>query len=404
MEISKYKIVPLFIILLTLCLPLVHFNPSRIYNYQVALLQLGIVFITLAIYRTHFLASLPIKSIDFWLVIGFLFFAFLSTIGSDHLRHGFERYISILIWISYLWVLIFLFRRGDLRHSLMVQVVALSCLVPILLIIFELLTKGDDFKNFWQVSDSLYHYSNIRHFGYHLTISIVFGYFFLLDNSIKKTSFYLGLILLLLFLIVLVWSGSRQGIVVSFFSGGLLLFLYFKMPIRYILLALICSSLLLTLIIYLLSGSNVLFAMYDRFTSAGLNLDAILASRVSIWSSSIEKLQGNWLLGHGADAFNHIKTDEFGSFSQPHSVFIQSLIEWGLIGSLFYFSLLGRIIYKAIKILDFLHFKRNSPSLIIASTSIGAMLLNSVIDGIFYHVLPIYMFSIFRSNDNFIST
>ena len=107
----KYKIVPWLIILLTISLPFLHHASSRKYNYQIALVELLIIIAAIIIYKRDFFQSIPTDSFGFKLIIAFFVSALISTLMSPKVDLATHRYISIIFWLTYLWLMVFLIRE-----------------------------------------------------------------------------------------------------------------------------------------------------------------------------------------------------------------------------------------------------------------------------------------------------
>jgi O-antigen ligase len=137
-----------------------------------------------------------------------------------------------------------------------------------------------------------------------------------------------------------------------------------------------------------LSGeTHILFNSLTR-SAADATINRISSGRLSIWSRSIEALDGSWLFGAGPDAF--IRLGVMGSnIVQPHNFVVQFLLEFGVIGSLAIFLIFGYLLFKCLKIV----IGRSSS---LADVVLAALVISipvfSVFDGLFYHIMPLSMF------------
>ena len=377
----RYRIVPGLIILLTLSLPFLHFDISRKYNYQIAIVELVVIVIALFIYKKDMVFSLPIKSLGLKLIVAFLISALISTLLSPKPGLASERYFSIIIWLFYLWLVAYLIRREDLNTRTLLTTMALSCAAPIVVFIVANIASANN-ETLMETFKRLNLYSNIRHFGYHLTAATMFSFYFLINasSSIIRRSW--GAALLLLNFTTLVITGGRQGILVSIIFSGLMLLLTYRQRWKRVLSYFVVFLLLIFLSVYLSDGEIILRSLIDR-SVRDLSLGSHTNGRISIWLASIKTFSENWLIGYGADAFVVLrKSMGIKVFVHPHSIVVQSLLEWGVIGSIIYFSVLANTIKASTSKFDF-HNLTLSPATTVAYFSVCAFLANALIDGIF---------------------
>ena len=397
----KYKIVPGLVVLLTIILPFLHHTISRKYNYQIAIVELLIIFAAILVYKRDFFISLPTDSFEFKLIILFLISGLISTLISPKIGIAIHRYISIIIWLIYLWLMVYLIQEKYLSPRILVITGAASCLLPIAIFLISYGVSDTD-QSLMATFDRLNFYSNIRHFGYHLTAATLASLYFLIDQSFNLKKLAFGVFLIAINFSTLIVSGSRQGIlVVTIFSSLLFVFYYRKYWLPILVTLLICLIMLVAAI-YSDSGENTLHLLH-RLSLSGLTSGAW--GRTDLWITTFGMIKESAAFGYGAEAFVALRKSleafavlrngiELKSAVHPHSIIFQSLLEWGFIGSVLYFSILISALSKFRKRIDFKNLSATDTPVITAFLSICALLTNSLIDGTYYHVLPIYFSSI----------
>ena len=383
------KLVPQLVVLLTISLPFLHHDFSRRYNYQIALVELLIIIAAILVYKRDFFASLPTGSFEFKLIIGFLISALISTLISPKIGMATHRYLSIIIWLTYLWLMVYLIQEKHLNPRTLIIAGAISCLLPIA-VFFISYWMSDTDQSLMATFQRLNYYSNIRHFGYHLTASCLLSFYFILNSSFNWKKLSVGLALIIINFSILLITGSRQGILVTTLVLVTLLTLYYRRHCGKISVLLLAGTAMLVTMVYFNGGESLLLHLYERSSLEGLT-----SNRTEIWLTSLKRIGENWPLGFGPEAFIALrKSMDIETFVHPHSIFVQSLMEWGVIGSLIYFSILYRSLSTAFGNIDFKNLPSMNPVVVIAFFTLCGLLANSLIDGIFYHVLPIYFASI----------
>ncbi len=225
-KLAMFHLVPVLIYAFTFSLPLLHFTHSRVYNFRIALVELIILFIAFAIYRKDLFLHFKKQSVDTVLI--YLFFAsgLISTLNSDYFNHSMERYTSIIIWFSYFWLMVFLIRKKHLLPSTLIFLISISTLIPIIHL-FELYSNTPN-AYIRNLTNQLYYYSNVRHFGFHLTSASILSFYFLFDHKATQYKFIFGAIIIGINIFILFWTASRQGVAISIIFGISLLFYVFK--------------------------------------------------------------------------------------------------------------------------------------------------------------------------------
>jgi hypothetical protein len=380
----RLGIIPILVYLLTFSLPLLHLTHSRIYNYRVALLELIIVIAAFIVYRgklwLHFSRSIG------WVLGLFLVSGLISAIQSEFPRFAFQRYLSVGLWIAYFWLLVFLLRNREIGRRALIVTASLSCLIPVMTL-FYYYRDGVDV---YALVSQLYYYSNIRHFGYHLTAVVIFSLYFFIGKNVGTGRLITGALIYFSHLFLLFWTESRQGFFIALLATWVIVFFYLRRKNhRYLFLfGLVMASAAIWLLKQ--GGESGIFRGLASFPTTFAEFNAFSSGRLEIWRDTVNQLQGHWLFGQGPESFIFLFPDII--YVHPHSFPLHSLLEWGLVGSIFLFWICLRLSVAALKRVGL--FERSPKAEVVAGLLVLVYLVNSLVDGIFYHVLPIYFFSL----------
>lgn len=382
------RLIAISIYLLTFSLPLLHFDKSRVYNYRIAALELLILVAAFVFFRRKLIAHFTGLSIVKLILLFFLCAGFFSALLSDFQKYAYTRYFSIIIWFSYCWLLVFLIRSKRISPSFLLWVALLSCLIPIFTLLYYYFSS--EVADIYGLVARLYYYSNIRHFGYHLTAVTIFSFFLILQKKSTILGYSSGALFYIFHLSFLYWTESRQGVIAVLFVTGIILIAYAQNKCnRYVNVGLIIFASAVFLVQILKTEHNLIQSL--SFLPATLaEWNHFTSGRVEIWQNTIDILSDHWWFGHGPDSFIFLFPDII--YVHPHSFPLQAVLEWGVVGSFF---LLLLIIYLVSLLWRKMTQFKQVPALeLAASLLIIGYLVNSLVDGIFYHVLPIYYFSI----------
>jgi O-antigen ligase len=118
-------------------------------------------------------------------------------------------------------------------------------------------------------------------------------------------------------------------------------------------------------------------------TVKNFSSDLSSLGRLQAWIATISLLKANYITGYGFDSFIKLRDNAYSMYLVPvihsHNTYLRSLLEMGLIGTVFYFSFLFRALYFMFKIKS-VH--KNSDS-------------NKIIDGLqlsFLSMFVVFMF------------
>lgn len=232
---------------------------------------------------------------------------------------------------------------------------------------------------------------NIRFLGFVTLVSTVYltVYFFLNFNCLSRF-FYLYLIVNVA---LLVWLGGRASVLAYIFSISSFLFLFKRrnmiagnVIVNYVLLVLLSMLLSHLLTFYHWNGPSRLFLSANQYY-LGEGFVEVEAARMMLWEKAIEMIYERPWVGHGADAFRLLSDTRF---MQAHNDILQYSVEFGIVITLMLVGFVGYII--TISLANCLRVA--STENVVSFSILLAMLLQSLVDGILYHLPSLFLFCI----------
>jgi O-antigen ligase len=120
---------------------------------------------------------------------------------------------------------------------------------------------------------------------------------------------------------------------------------------------------------------------------------SFLTGRMEIWRSALAPMKGfRWLVGLGPDTYAFMP--EKGWVNHPHSILVQFIVDWGVIGAVSMLVLLGLMFWTGYARLTANVDVNRRTLRVVAMATIGAYLVHSLVDGLFYHPQPLLFLSI----------
>lgn len=231
--------------------------------------------------------------------------------------------------------------------------------------------------------------SHIRHTGYQVEAALCFFlvFFFGKDKfNIQKSVNVFFLVILWGFIF---WLGGR-GAILSISVSIIFIFSILKYKkinsLNFILIN-VFSVLLGALIsefLVLFDWNGLLSSFYRSVEAESLN--QLSTNRITLWKSALFSLNENLFFGLGPQGYYFMDNRIYGV--QPHNVFIQFLVEWGLIGALLFIFLLIKAFWTGLR----LHISNANIAFskysLISGAVILALSVNSLFDGTYYHPQP----------------
>lgn len=289
-------------------------------------------------------------------------------------------------------ILYFLFTKCsdgsfDLLKKVLKMKFVVMFLVSLVFIVYVFILNDEPFT---LIKRSPPLYRHLRHFNYDMFFAGIIGVALLNEKKSNKIIFYIALFLVIF---LTIWSAAR-GAIVGYLP--VLLFIAFsekvndaRKQIMTILILVIFSFVIIfqTNIDYLINNTVQYSGIVTDADTFIKHSDTFSAGRVTIWKNSIHKvLDSGWLAvlsGLGPDAFKLSKLSSFAI--QPHSLYIQVFLEFGVIGVVAF-----AIVFFEIVKLCVIYLRKGSDifTQFLAAGILGTLVFSSV-DGLFYHAMPI---------------
>lgn len=233
-------------------------------------------------------------------------------------------------------------------------------------------------------------YRNFRHFNYELAIALPIASYVLLQSKGLHCYFWaIAIVSLCYFSLASAGRGEALSLIVMATALIYFIELDFKRKQERLLIAAIIFGFSLVFITdqhqYLTQRKLI-----QTFSSESLNL--MSAGRIQIWQDLIILFnQQSWstqLIGSSKNSYFYLQQTGYGQFIQPHNSYIQALLEFGYIGlaAYCYFSFI--LLKSAFSVL------KNNRQLNLISTiaiSLIGVWAFSLVDGLFYHGIPLTM-------------
>jgi O-antigen ligase len=230
-------------------------------------------------------------------------------------------------------------------------------------------------------------YRDTRHFNYdHLVVLSLAVYFASLSKSRAEGIGWLAVCVAIGY--VLAWSGGRAAI------GSILVFLFVAgwskaIPCRMAIAWTI--ALLISCALVVMSGRSDL--LLGQFSRLGDGAEVMASGRLELWAGILGVWSRSWasmLFGLGPDAVRMVVRAEIGfpPNVQAHSVIVQALIEFGLIGLGLVSAAIFVVARRAVAVLRSSIAPRDVRVAAALLVALGAYMF---VDGILYHAIPLIM-------------
>ena len=224
-----------------------------------------------------------------------------------------------------------------------------------------------------------------RHAGYNMLVAVLAA-IGLVISSRQRRGALLATIGLMVVGSCLVWLGGR-GSMLSAIIGVFVAGLVFRPKMAPFKKAAIGGAIVLSVFFAEQSsqfGFNGLGNSVARSVAAE-DLNRLSSSRLAIWQDSLEKLDGHWLKGLGSQAYLLLPDKIARKTSMPHNVFVQFLLEWGVIGTLLFSALFATLLYSIACVSTQLHGQSELGLVSSVAAIVVALSAHGLTDGTFYH-------------------
>lgn len=310
----------------------------------------------------------------------------LSTLLGDYPWAGSIRWFELIVNLMFgLFIYLFIQNMPEYKSTILKSLI-ISLMFALIFYIGAWFALEDPYNYNWVGSAPFF--NNIRHFGYFIATVLPLGYW-LLEHKTDNTTRYAALPYLSCAWALLFWTGGR-GALLGVVIATLWYFIISPKNIKWVIFSIILGGFLSQFFI-VKSGSLNLFHALSIFTAGQENsdLNSISANRISIYIDSLNYWWNNSpLLGTGADAFRYIKPSIDG-ISQPHSILVQLLFSYGVIGLLIPTGLFITLTFR--------QFKLNKIDNKVIYLCIVSAATHALTDGVFYHAYSLLILSILIS-------
>lgn len=323
-----------------------------------------------------------------WVLIVTLAFINSTPIQSVQLaQHRYIQTITHVLFFIFIWDF---FNRYRPPLTWLFYTIAASSLYIAALFAIEFFSIPDFDGNTWMMDPP--GNPNIRHTGYQVEATLVFFLAYFIKKYNLKLPDYINVVFLAILWGFIFWLGGRGSIVSISASAALIwLVLYIKnLNSRVFLLISLCTIFVGIILAESLSITywNGLSGIYQRsIIEHSLNsLNELNAKRIDLWVTTWDTVKNSPTFGLGPQGYLSMPNRIMGV--QPHNIFLQFMIEWGVFGSILFLSLLTRAFWAGVKT----HILDNKSDINSFSLAAGAVIttlsIHSLIDGTYYHPQP----------------
>ncbi len=233
------------------------------------------------------------------------------------------------------------------------------------------------------ISPQLTYYGHIRHYSYHAFIASCSSVLLVYLNSQYRV---LSGLLATLCVVALLMSTGRGAMLSLFIFAILLLSAHasWKQLIKFSILFATLAVIVLG-ILALTPYSSITESILLRTQHFG-SLDQILSGRVGFWTKGLESISATPILGLGPEGYRWSE-GVLPGIRQPHNSVVQMLIEYGYFGGTVILLVICALAMPLFKIQDWRpSAQRNLHQGL--NCFILAYLCYGLVDGLFYHLLP----------------
>jgi len=279
-------------------------------------------------------------------------------------------------------------RRTNINKQFLPLMVPISVFIVAGIFIVSWLTLKDGAHVDWFELTPMN--NHIRHVGYVATASASIALAFSLYPVKLDVKAIILFLLLLVSATLLFWTGGRAAV------GSIIL--VFAFMVFYLAFTGNLGRSRLSITFLLLISSFILAEQLKVFDWNGImgqlsrtvnseNVNSVTTGRLGVWQASIESLKGNWLFGLGPQGYLYMPNRIWGA--QPHNMFIQFLVEWGVVGTILFLLLLS---IAGLKLLHFIKTASKLPSVLFFSgvAVFVGLSIHGLTDGTYYHSQPSY--------------
>ena len=270
-----------------------------------------------------------------------------------------------------------------LSNAILAAIVCAFLLVaPLTLIEYFDFSKAAEVNDSRYISPKLSYYSHIRHFSYQAFIASCCAA--IIYFNFPKFKYLSGVVCLVCVSMLIASTGRAAILAFMMFITGCSLMLYDTRKALKLGSLFLALTIGLLLLLSLTPYSSLTSSIVERTAQLG-SIDQILSGRLSFWRGALRSVFESPLLGLGPNGFRWSE-GAIPPAIQPHSSLIQLIVEYGWLGG-------SIILYRcwlffAPLCRDLRSNNINERYRLCLVAFFLSYLLFSLVDGLFYHVLP----------------
>jgi O-antigen ligase len=326
--------------------------------------------------------QMVIRKAFFWIFAGWLAISVIATFAAQNVWVALVRTSEWMCYLSFAWALRQRWKQWPQRISWDVLFLISGFLVGILRMAWIYVQIDDPRSDRWTYLLPGFHH--IRHISLFAALLLPYVYAELIHR--RPMASILRFCLASVVWMAIIWAGGRGACIVSVFSLGLLLFLNKEAEKRKQLFLLILGTLVAGVFLSDMTaphqfGLSRILNPNQILNSTETTLDVYSSGRLEIWAYFFNLLLESPWLGIGPDHFQfHSHTVQM--LFQPHNIFLQFALEWGIVGACAGLTLLFGFIFFVYK--SFRWTASPSSIAIAALSSLTGALLYGITDEPFY--------------------
>ncbi len=378
--------------LLLSCVSLVPLVGNIHYNWFIRSLELAFAGWVL-VYASSRNQAPALSRATAWLFIWWLGATLLSAVQATHFWPALTRQAE---WLTHILFAVTLW-GAFLRTPSLLKVVLLMIplgffLVGIHTLAFWFAHPDPQAYNWFERVPLVGH---VRHFGYYALAGLLFSAAPLLSTGTRSRKYenalaFLGMAFCWGFIF---WSGGRAAMGAGLLGIAFMVW-FTERKQRPASLLLSIGALALGLWLSMLFGvddprlgfAESLTRTATDTSASGIN--GFSTGRLNIWREALQAWAAHPWLGLGPDNYRLLPPQTHGGI-QPHSLFIQVLVDWGLLGALPFLALLGTACWQGlVRLLREADPLRRTARTTAVAFIIGAT-AHSLVDGLYYHPHPL---------------
>lgn len=368
-EQNKSVISPVLFFVLTLMYTVAYNSSWR----AITLLWYGVSLMAIALLLIVFIKNDRFR-LDFYTgwVITFFVYALISSLWSINVDPVLEQLKTLILIFGVNVLLVQIIdTKQDVEKLLKSNFIALFILLVYIVVKTDVAMLGD----FRIGTDTLGKYWNANDIGRKLSIGVVLSLYFMLKTKGIKRVFYF--VLSLVFLFIILMTGSRTALVIVVFSVGLMFWLKAKKYRMLVFLALLGLAVIgFILIMKIPILYNIIGVRFETLIKEFMGQSANEGSfdtRQEMINLGVKWFEERPILGYGLNNFRELYFIETGINTYSHSNFVEILVGGGLVGFAIYYAI---FVYMFMKLFKYAFFKRDIIAIILFVFNLSLVIMH----------------------------